>query len=218
MSKKFPYTEGELLNIASRFNKNLKEHFHHLEGFSDELDRDFIFRFKAAFYKSRIHPADQADDLFTQKIMEELNELVKAAQNLFQNFRYYIQKAFPHDSRLWEPFGYCEVENAAHDYDKLLHCLQDFIKMIRSKKYELLLAKCPDKNFKEIEEIFGKIKEKHDEILKSNTTKGIAEESRINSLNKLYRLMNLVHNAAAERLKHDPQTMEKLTFPVTEKE
>jgi hypothetical protein len=218
MPKNFPYTESELLEIASRFNKSLKEHFHDLEGFSDELNREFIFRFKASFYKSRIHPADQGPDLFTHKNKEELNDLVTTAQNLFQNFRYYIQKAFPYDSELWEPFGYCEVHNAAHDYDKLLHCLEDFIKMIKSKKHELLAVQCPEKSFNEIQDIFEKIQEKHDEIQKINHAKVAARESRINSLNKLYKLMQLVHNAAEARLQDDPQTLEKLTFPVSEKQ
>jgi hypothetical protein len=218
MPKNFPYTESELLEIASRFNKNLKQHFHDLEGFSDELDYNFIFRFKAAFYKSRIHPLHQEPDLFTHKIKEELNDLVTSAQNLFQNFRYYIQKAFPYDYDLWEPYGYCEVHNAVQDYDKLVHCLEDFIKMIKSKRYELLAVKCPDKSFKEIEDLYHKIEENHNEFLKSNSLKDITKESRINSLNKLYRLMQIVHNAAATRLKDDPQIMEKLTFPVPEKQ
>jgi hypothetical protein len=216
MPKNFPYTESELLEIASRFNKTLKEHFHDLEGFSDELNRDFIFRFKAAFYKSRIHPADLEPDLFTHKMKEELNELVNAAQNLFQNFRYYIQKAFPYDSDLWEPYGYCEVQNAAHEYEKLLHCLEDFIKLLKSKRYELLTVKCPENSFKEIQDLFEKIQEKHDEIQKINSTKVAAWESRVNSLNKLYKLMQLVHNAAVARLKDNPEILEKLTFPVTE--
>jgi hypothetical protein len=217
MPKNFPYTESEFLKIASRFNKNLKVHFHNLQGFSAELDSDFVFRFKAAFFKSRIHPVHQEPDLFTQKIHDELGILIKAAQNLFQNFRYYIQKAFPYDSTLWEPFGYCEVENATHDYEKLLHCLEEFIKMIKSKKHELLAVKCPEESFIEIEDLFRKIVEKHDEIQKSNSTKVAARESHINSLNKLYKLMQLVHNSAVARFKDDPQTLEKLTLPVPEK-
>jgi len=217
MPSKFPYNESELLKIASRFNKNLKVHFSDLQGFSAELDDNFIFRFKAAFYKSRIHSVNQEVDLFTRKMHDELVILIKTTQNLFQNFRYYIQKAFPYDTSLWEPFGYCEVENATHDYEKLLHCLEEFIKMINSKKYELLAVKCPEKSFIEIEDLFQKILIKHDEIHKSNQSKDAAKESRINSLNKLYKLMQLIHNAAVERLKDEPQVMEKLTFPVAEK-
>jgi hypothetical protein len=218
MSKNFPYSESELLEIASRFNKNLKLHFSDLQGFSAELDSDFVFRFKAAFFKSKIHLANQDVDQSTQKMQEELSSLITAAQCHFQNFRYYIQKAFPYNSELWEPFGYCEVQNATHDYDKLRHCLEDFIKMIKAKKFELLAVRCPEKSFKEMEDLFHKIEEVHDEILHTTNSKGIAEESRVNRLNKLYKLMQVVHNAAAERLKDDPQILEKLTFPVSEKQ
>lgn len=218
MSRNFPYTESELLKIASRFNKNLKIHFNDLQGFSSKLDSDFVFKFKAAYFKSRIHTADQEVDLFTHEMYGELNKLISTTQTVFQDFRYYIQKAFPHDSRMWDAYGYCEVEHATHNYDELLHCLTDFISMIRAKKHELLDVKCPEKSFKEIEDLFGKIKEKHDEIMNWENKKNTSHEARLNNLNKLYKLMQVVHNAASDRLKDDPQLMEKLTFPVPEKQ
>ncbi len=217
MPEKFPYTESELLKIASRFNKNLKTHFTDLQGYSAELDSDFLFRFKAAYFKSRIRPAGLEVDLFAQKMHEELNSLINDVQIVFQDFRYYIQKAFPHDSRMWEAYGYCEVEHATHDYEELLHCLDDFIKLIRTKKYDLLAVRCPQKNFKEIEELYSKIQDKRREILDWDNKKSTLHEARMNSLNKLYKLMRVVHKAAAARLKDDPEIMEKLTLPVTEK-
>ncbi len=218
MSKNFPYTESELLKIASRFNKNLKIHFTDLQGFSSKLDSDFLFKFKAAYFKSRIHPAELEIDLFSQEMQEELKRFISAAQSVFQDFRYYIQKAFPHDSRMWDAYGYCEVEHATHNYEELLHCLSDFISMIRSKKYELLAVGCHEKPFREMEDLFLKIKEKHEEITNWENKKNTSHETHLNNLNKLYKLMQVVHNAAADRLKDDPQTMEKLTLPVAEKQ
>lgn len=218
MSKNFPYTESELLKIASRFNKNLKEHIQDLQGHSVELDHDFVFRFKAVFYESRIRPVDQEVDRLTHKLNHELGHLINAVHNLFQTFKYYVQKAFPHDSRLWDSFGYCEVETAMHDYAKLHECLTEFIKMINSKKDELLAVSCPEPSFGEIEDVYNKIEEKQQEILQINDMKGVSNESRMISINKLYRLMQVVHNAAAARLKNDPPAMEKLTFPIPEKE
>ena len=215
MSKNFPYTESELLKIASGFNKNLKGHIQELHGHSVELDRDFVFRFKAAFYESRIRPVDQEVDRLTQKLHQELGNLINAVHNLFQIIRYYVQKAFPHDSRLWESFGYCEVETAIHDYAKLHDCLDEFIKLINSKKHEILAVSCPETSFDEIEELYHKIEAKQQEILQINDMKGVSNETRIISMNKLYRLMQVIHNAAAVRLKNDPHTMEKLTFPAS---
>lgn len=217
MSKKFPYTESELLKIASRFNKNLKIHFTYLQGYSAELDNDFLFKFKAAYFQSRIRSVDLEVDLFAQKMHEELDSMISEVQNVFQDLRYYIQKAFPHDSRMWDAYGYCEVEHATHDYDQLLHCLEDFIKMIRSKKYKLLAVRCPQKRFIEIEELFNKIQDKHIEILNWVNKKNASYQTRMNSLNKLYKLMQAVHNAATAQLKDDPQIMEKLTFPFIDK-
>jgi hypothetical protein len=213
MSKNFPYAESELLKIASRFNKNLKGHFHDLQGQSVELDRDFVFRFKAAFYESRVRPVDQEVAKLTLKLHQESGNLINAAHNLFHIFKLYIQKAFPHDSRIWDPFGYCEIENATHDYDKLHDCLSEFIKLIHSKRFELLAVNCPDTSFVEIEDLFNKIEEKHNEILQINDMKGVSNESRMISMNKLYKLMQVIHNAATVRFKNDPYTMEKLTFP-----
>ncbi len=215
MSKNIPYSESELLKIASRFNKNLKTHFNDLQGFSSKLDSDFVFKFKAAYFKSRIHTADPEVDLFTHEMYEELNRLINNTQIVFQDFRFYIQKAFPHDSRMWEAYGYCEVERATHNYEEMIHCLTDFISMIRDKKHELLAVKCPEKDFKEIEDLFIKIKEKHDEIVNWENKKNTSHEARLNNLNKLYKLMQVVHNAASDRLKDEPQVMEKLTFPAS---
>lgn len=217
MTKNFPYTESELLKIASRFNKNLKEHYQSLKGCSVELDHDFVFRFKAAFYESSICPVDQEVDKLTLKLHQELGKLINAAHNLFQNFRFYIQKAFPHDSRIWDPFGYCEVERATHDYDKLQECLDSFVKLIHTKKHELLAVNCPEASFNEITDLSNQIRGKHTEILKFTSIKGSSNESRIYSMNKLYKLMKIVHEAALNCLKDDPQSMEKLTFPSVDK-
>lgn len=216
MSKNFPYTESELLKIASGFNKNLKGHFHDLQGHFVELNRDFVFRFKAAFFESRIRPVDQEVDRITLRLNQELGSLITAAHNLFQIFRFYIQKAYPHDSRIWDAFSFCELENAIHDYDKLHECLEELIKLITSKKFELLAVNCPETSFNEIEDVFSKIEGKHHEILQINDMKGVSNESRIDSMNKLYKLMQVIHNAAAVRLQNDPHTMEKLTFPLPE--
>ena len=218
MSKNFPFTESELLKIASRFNKNLKGHFHDLQGHSVELDQDFVFRFKAAFYESRIRPVDQEVDRLILRLHQELGNLINAAHNLFQIFRFYIQKAFPHDSRIWDAFSYCEVENATHDYTKLHDCLSEFIKLIHSKRRELLAVNCPDTSFDEIVDLFNKIEEKQNEILQINDMKEVSNESRIISMNKLYKLMQIIHNTALVRFQDDPLTLEKLTFPLPEKE
>jgi len=45
----YPYTESELLKIASRFNKHLKEHIHDLKGHSSELDHDLCSDSKLLF-------------------------------------------------------------------------------------------------------------------------------------------------------------------------
>jgi len=218
MIKNYPYTESELLKIASRFNKNLKEHIHNLKGHSIELDHDFVFRFKAAFYESKIRPVNQKVDKLKLKLNQEFDSLIISAHDLFQLFRLYVQKAFPHDSRIWDSFGYCEVEHATHDYEQLHECLEGFIKLINLKKHELIAVNCPEKSFNEIEDLYNEIVKKHQEILQMNDLKAVSAESRIDNLNKLYKLMQVIHNASKVRLKNDPQAMEKLTFPSALKE
>src|SRR5665647_2571458 len=121
--KNCPYTENELLEIAQGFKKHLKS-LSTINSIYPELNQDFIYRFKARFYEVQAHihphPLDAEADRITQELKHDLIELIEEIRSLFQLFRLYIRRAYPHDSKKWNAYGSAEFEHAIVDLS-LIH-------------------------------------------------------------------------------------------------
>lgn len=215
MMNNYPYSENELLEIATKFNKHLKGNIESLKAACPRMDQDFIFRFKALFYEARIHPSSHDKEQVTQELRLHLIHLTEQARSLFLRIRFYIQKAFPYDYNMWETYEYCEIEKIVNDYTALRNCLDGFIKLIIEKKRELITANCPENSMRELIELSKLISDKHEEItsyLKKTEKSNTAHQ---NNLNELFKLMEIVHETALKCFQNDRETLDVLTFPVT---
>ena len=142
--KNSPYSENELLEIASKFKKHLKDHFSTIKSVCPDLDQEFIFKFKALYYEVHLHSLNLSSDNLHQVFKLELEEFANQVRNLAPIFRFYMNKAFPYDSKLWEEFGYCELEKVVLDYASLRKCLEGVVKLINEKRSELKAVNCPE--------------------------------------------------------------------------
>lgn len=211
--KNSPYTEDELLKIASKFKKHLKEHFATISNACPDLNQEFIFRFKALFYELQAHPLEGEIDSTSQDFISHLDNLAYQVRSLFPIFRFYMQKAFPYDSNLWEPYGYCEIEKVVNDYALLRECLEGSVKIIEEKRPELRAANCPEPTLREIESLSKQIRDKHEEML--GFLESIDSKKKIyqNNMNELYTSMKMVHDIASKCFKDNPKLLGQLTFP-----
>jgi len=213
--KNYPYSENELLEIASMFKKHLKVHYDTISSVCPEIDQDFIYRFKALYYEAQAHPSLRNDSV-NQVLDLELKEFGDQIRSLFPIFRFYMNKAFPYDSNLWEAYGYCEIEKVILDYSSLCKCLEGSVKLIKEKRSELRAAKCPDPILDEIvrlSKLTGDANKKMIENLEKNEIKNKINKVR---LNELFKLMKIVHNAASKCFMNDPEPLKYLTFPCKE--
>lgn len=213
MMNNYPYSENELLEIASKFNKHLKGHFDTLKNACPRIDQNFIYRFKALFYEARIHHSSRDKEQNTQELKLDLIHLAERARSLFLTIRFYIQKAFPYDYKMWEAYEYCEIEKVINDYTSLSACLEGFIKLINEKRHELITANCPENSMIEIIELSKQINDKHDEL--TNHLKKIEKSNKTHqtNLNELFKLMEIVNETALKCLQNEPETLKVLTFP-----
>jgi hypothetical protein len=211
--KNAPYTEYELLEIASGFKKHLKDHFASIKSADPSLDQNFIYRFKALYYEIHTHKLTPGDENVTETLKLELKGFVEQIRNLIPIFRFYLQKAFPYNSNLWESYGYCEIEKMISDYSSLRKCLEGSVKLIYEKRTELRAVNCPDSILNEIENLSKQLGLKHEKLLnclEKNEVRNSAYKTRIN---ELFQLMTIVHEAASKCLNKDPETLKYLTFP-----
>ena len=215
MMNKYPYSDNELLEIASKFNKHLKANIESLKTGCPKIDSDFIFRFKALFYEARIHPSSLDSEQVTQVLKLGLISITEQARSLFFTIRFYIQKAFPYDYKMWEPYEYCEIEKVINDYTALRSCLDGFVKLINEKKHELIAVNCPENSMTEIIELSKLISDKHEELAIHLKKTEKSNNAHQNNLNELFKLMGIVHEAASKCFQNDPETLTILTFPVT---
>lgn len=211
--KNSPYTDSELLEIATDFKKHLKNNFSTIENVYPELDHNFLFRFKALYYEVHTHSSVPESDNIIQTLNDELKDFGDQVRILIPIFRFYMQKAFPYESNLWEAYGYCEIESVVLEYFTLRKCLEGAVKLINDKRAELRAAKCPDPTLNEIIGLSKQVTYKHQEFMDYQEKKANEDKTRKTRMQELYQLMEIVHKAASKSLQNDPESLKYLTFP-----
>jgi hypothetical protein len=209
--KNSPYTDGELLEIASDFKKHLKSNFSTIKSVYPELDQNFIFKFKALYYEVHTHPSES--DNVIESYNADLKDFGDQVRILIPIFRFYMQKAFPYDSNLWEAYGYCEIESVVRDYFSLGKLLEGAVKLINEKRSELRATKCPDQTLSEIIGLTKQVGYKHQELMDYLEKKETNDKAHKSRMEELFQLMEIVHKAASKSLKDDPESLKYLTFP-----
>jgi len=213
--KNSPYTEDELLEIASKFKKHLKDHIVAINNVCPDLNQEFIIKFKALFYEAQAHPFNKGDNP-TLDFKRRLEDLANQVRSLFPIFRFYMQKAFPYDSNLWKAYEYCEIEKVVRDYSLLRKCLESSVQIIDEKRSELRAANCPDATLREIEILSNQISEKQEEFLEYYKISELRKKMYENNMNELFNSMKIVDEAASRCFQNDPESLKNLTFPPKE--
>ncbi len=214
--KNSQFTDNEILEIASSFKKHLKSNISTIKNVYPDFDQNFIFKFKALYYEVHRHQSDTGQDKITQSFLAELSDLADKVRILIPIFRFYMQKAFPYESNLWEAYGYCELETVVREYYSLRKCLEGAVKMITEKRAELRAAKCPDSTLNEIISIAKQVATKHQEWMDHLEKKETERKANKMRLKELYQLMQIVNDAASKSLQNDPESLKYLTFPPKE--
>lgn len=214
--KNFPYSENELLEIAADFKKNLKDHYNSIKEFCPGLTQEFIYKFKALFYEVQSPPLEPDADPVVIEFKHTLDDLSNQVNCLFPIFRFYIQKAFPYASDLWEPYQYGEIEKAMRDYSVLRTCLEGSVKIIEDKRSELRAANCPNPTLNAIVDLSKQLNDIHEEYLEYLQNKENRFKVYQNNLNELFKALKIIHDAASKCFKNDPEFLKKLTFPTKE--
>jgi hypothetical protein len=210
------YPENELLEIASGFKKHLSGHLSSSKNAQLELDQAVIYKFKALFYEVQAYTLESETDSVTYKYKLDLDAMSDQVRNFFLIFRFYLQKAFPYDSNIWEAYGYCEMEKVIHNYSELRSFLEGSVNLINEKKADLKAANCPDSTLEEIVELSKQISDEHEELLKYLERKEVRNKAYKNRLEELFKLMKVIHEAAIKGFKDEPEMLKHLTFPTSE--
>ena len=217
--KNCPYSEEELLEIAQRFKKHLKQ-LVLIQGENPDLGQDFIYRFKARFYEAQAHahphPLDSEANRITSGLNRDLDLLISHIREAFKLFRYSIQKACPYDLEVWDACRYTNLERSSVDSSVFRKHLEEFLKLTNEKKTELLAAHCPTHDLDEIKKLSVQFYDKHDQLLEYIERKEIRNKVYKLHLAELFKLMEMVHNAASKNLQKDPEILKHLIFPPKE--
>lgn len=213
--KNSQYTDNEILEIASHFKKHLKSNITTIKDVFPDFDQDFIYRFKALFYEAHRHQSDTGEDKLSQSLSEELHKYADQVRLLIPIFRFYMQKAFPYESNLWEAYGYCELETVVREYYTLRKCLERAVKAIHENRAELRAAKCPDSTLNDIIMLSNQVAGKHQEWIDHLEKTEAERKANKMRLKELYHLMEVLNDAASKNLQKDPE-LKYLTFPPKE--
>ena len=150
----------------------------------------------------------------TTKYKIELDALTDQIKTFFMVFRFYLQKAFPYDAELCESFGYVEMQKVAQNYVDLGSLLEKTIHLIEERKASLRAANCPECTLDEIFMLSKQFTELHDELTKYSHKRELKNKAYQSNMKELFKLMEIVDEAASKSLKDDPESLKHLTFPV----
>lgn len=214
MVKKYPYSDIELLKLASKFKSGIEIHYGKLESSLPDYGPDFRENYNRVYTEVREMKSDENQQERLSKLRKTIENEVKTAVKLFASFRMYIQHAFPHDYRIWNKFSYCDFENAIKDYHKMLGCFNEFHEIVKDRKRELDAVHCPPQLYHDIEsvrEILHDLIDENDKLEKESDT---FIESRLSRMNELYYLMEIVHDSAENVFEDEADIIQKFILPV----
>ncbi len=211
--KIFPYSESELLRTAVRFDQKLQQHRSKIEDYEPELNDQFVQQFKNALERSITYPQDKNFDQQTIRLHAEMELLIEELKHYVANIKFYFQKAFPHDPRMWEQYGYCEFDETSHNYFKIQHCLAQLFEAIEQNRVVLKRVQFPFGSITDVERLKQNIGEKNDEIIDYYEESEQVDEERIEKLNELYRLMQIIDNAVRKYRVQHKGALKKLILP-----
>ena len=109
-----------------------------------------------------------------------------------------------------------QVEKVTHDYAELRLFLERTLNLISEKRTFLRTANCPESTLEEIISFSNQITEVHDEMLKYSQKQELQNRTYQNNMKELFKLMEIVHEAASKNLQDDPESLRHLTFPSKE--
>jgi len=207
------YPDRELLKIASGFKKHLKDKIPTMKSVYSDLDEGFIYKFKALFYEIQSHSREMESENISVKFNRELEILASQAKRFFTDFRFYLQKAFPYDSSLCETYGYMAIEKATVDYSALRTLLEKTIQLIDEKGTNLRAANCPDSTLEDVLHYSKQVNQVHDGLIEYRKKTDLKNKAHEKNVKELFKLMEIVHEAASKSLKDDPESLRQLTFP-----
>ena len=85
--------------------------------------------------------------------------------------------------------------------------------MIEERRTHLKAASCPECTLEELINLSNHFNEIHTEFSKHIRKKEIKNKAYQNNMKELFRLMEIVDEAASKSLKDDPESLKHLTFP-----
>ena len=168
------------------------------------------------FYEAQAHPWEPDNDSITARYRLELDTLTDEIKTFFMIFRFYLQKTFPYDAELCESYSYVEMQKAAQNYNELQSFLEKTKLLIEEKRSFLRAANCPDCTLDQIIGLSKQFNEMVEELTKYIQKREIKDKAYQNNMKELFKLMEIVHEAASNNLQDDPESLRHLTFPPKE--
>jgi len=193
-----PSSEKNILEIAQKFNKQLKKLLKN-KNENPGIDQDKILKFKALFYSAKFYEQTSKSnpeiEITTSVLKEEIEILGVRIKNLIKIFHFHFQTAYPYDSETWNGYRYSELEYAAMKHENFRKFLDNFMKLAYEKAEVLKATKSLKEDMEKIENLSKKFSEKHDELLLNikRIENGII--IRRNYINELSELIRIIHNS-----------------------
>lgn len=187
--KSFTMQEHELFNTALALMKNLNRLSEANELMEKPVPNNLATEFKNRLETAITFPYNRNFNQETQLLHAEADRIVQILKKQVSEVKYFLQKAFPHDSRIWEQYGHCEFEKVSQNFFKTLLCIDRLCLLVKQYRSLLFKLNFPFRLTAEIEQLANILLARNNEIIIWYETNDGENNERIERLNRLSETM-----------------------------
>lgn len=128
---------------ATQFYDNLLENYSSFEQYSNNYNQKFLSDFETCYRNMMKISSNSTDEIQFNETEKSIDKLMNSATNLFKSVHFFIQRAFPHDYRVWDEFGISEYNEARPSTAKMANFLKGIKRSIGNYRSQLDMVHCP---------------------------------------------------------------------------
>lgn len=207
------YPTEVIIEVADRFNRNLKKHFDKIKQFCPKMDQNFFFRFKALYYELQTTSPHQETADKINELNREIDDQIDHLKEVFIQVRYYFLRAFPYDTELLDQYSMFSCKADSDRRAQMVDCFMRFSQLIKNRSIELKIANCPLKLMDEVQRRSNALSRIYTEFQLHKQESDDRDKKFHAICSDLIELMVKINEAAKSCLKDNPEAMGLFSLP-----
>jgi hypothetical protein len=215
IDRSFNIPDAELLEHSETIVATLPSDMPSFTAFDSTITVEFIPQLQGAIADAKAYPTDDVviDEMAEQTLL--LENALNTCYDDYKTIAYFARKAFKDNTATQNQFGMNDIDKARKNQPKMVVFMESLAKTAVKYENQLIASGCKP-------ELINGLKDKAIALHNANIAqekfkndRAINSQDRILMLNKVYQLLQPLHDAAVIIYKNDPVRFSIYTMPQT---